>query len=89
MEGSIGAKGREVSANLAEKGGEFRPVHLAGGHWEREMMDRPEAARVAIDFDVVRRVGEHCGGAFCAHQRGERLGLERVTAQHAMPPKQP
>jgi hypothetical protein len=75
---------REVSAGAAKKGGEFGAVHLTAGHRERAMMDCAEPAGMAIDFDVVRRVGEYGGGAFLAHQRSEGVILQRIAAQHAM-----
>ena len=48
------------------------------------MMDRPEAAGVTVDWDIVRWVGEHHRGAFLAHQRGEVGGIESVAAQDPM-----
>src|SRR5215472_18450806 len=53
---TIAAERHEVSTRLAKKGRELCPVHLARGHREWPMMGRAQAARVAIDRDVVRRV---------------------------------
>jgi hypothetical protein len=52
-------------------------------------MDRPEAARVTIDRDVVRRVGEDRSGAFRVHQRREGSPIEGAAAQQAMRAKKP
>ena len=81
---SAGAEGGEVAAGLAEKSGEFGLAHLARGHRKRAMVDRPEAARMAVDFHVVRWVDENRSGAFLAHQRREGFRIEGVAAQDAM-----
>ena len=48
------------------------------------MVGRAEAARMAVDFHVVRRVGEDHRSALIAHQRCEGLPVEGVAAQDAM-----
>ena len=60
---TIGAEGGEVAKSLAEKGGEFGRVHLARRHRKGAMMDRAEAARVTVNRNIIRRVGEHHRGA--------------------------
>ena len=68
---------------------EFRLAHLAAAHREFAMTNAPEAADMAIDGDVVGRIGEHEFrlGAF------EQLivgGLvSRIPAQQAMGTEQP
>src|SRR6202045_2364308 len=49
VQGAVTAECREVSESLAEKGNEFRPIHLARGHREGTMVDRAEASRVTVD----------------------------------------
>jgi hypothetical protein len=44
------------------------------------MVDRAEAARVAVDRHVVWRIGEDCRSAFVPHQHGESRGIERAAA---------
>src|SRR5205823_3177092 len=46
LDGAFNAKGREVAKGLAEKSGEFGTVHLARGHREGPMVDRPETTRM-------------------------------------------
>ena len=68
---------------------EFRLAHLAAAHREFAMTNAAEAADMAIDRDVVGRIGEHEFrlGAF------EQLivgGLvARIAAQQAMATEQP
>jgi len=89
MQRSGGAEGGEVAEGLAEERSELGLIHLTRSHREWAVMDRPEAAGVTLDRHVVGRVGKHHRGAFLAQQRGEGLGIESVTAQNAMSPKQP
>src|SRR5262249_44935021 len=86
---AIAAEGREVAEGLGQKGGEGRFVHLARSHREGAMVDRAEPARIPIDRDVVRRVGEHHGSALLTHQ-GYKIGrVERIATQNAMRPEEP
>ncbi len=86
---AVKAEFREVAASLAEKGGEFGPVHLARGHREWPVMDRAEAARVTVDPHVVGRVGDDRRGTFLAHQCGERRDIESAAAQQAIATEHP
>src|SRR6266404_1680318 len=86
---SARAEGAEVAAGLAEKSGEFGLAHLARGHRKRAMVDRPEAARMAVDFHVVRWVDENRSGAFLAHQRGEGQSIEGAAAQKPIAAEEP
>src|SRR5437764_3578878 len=47
--------GNSEICSLAEKSGEFGTVHLARGHREGPMVDRPETTRMAIDRHIVGR----------------------------------
>jgi hypothetical protein len=67
----------------------FCPVHLAEAHRERAMVDRAEAARVALDRHIVGRVGEDHGGPFLAHQRREGFRIEGTAAQDSMAAEEP
>jgi hypothetical protein len=53
------------------------------------MMDRAEAARMAIDLDVVRRISDHRGGAFLAQQCRECTEIKGIATQDGMFAKQP
>jgi len=89
MQRAGGAKGGEVTAGLAEERSELGLIHLTRSHREWTVMDRAETARVTLDWHVVRRVGKDHRGALRAHQRGEGLGIEGITAQDAMSPRKP
>ena len=89
VQSAVTAECREVPESLAEKGDEFRPIHLARGHREGTMVDRAETARMTIDRHVVGRVDEdHCG-TFLAHQRREGRGIEGIAAQDTMAAEDP
>ena len=53
------------------------------------MVDRAEAARMAVDFHVVRRVGEDRRGVFLAHQRREGQSIKGAAAQKPMAAEEP
>ena len=53
------------------------------------MMDRAEAARVAVDRHVVGRIGEHHRGMFIAEEGRKGLTIESAAAQKAMPAEDP
>ena len=63
---------------------EFRLAHLAAAHGEVAMADAAKAADMAIDGDVVGRIGEHefCLGAFEQLPVGGLVA--RIPAQQAM-----
>jgi hypothetical protein len=77
---AIGAECGEVPQSLAEKGREFGLIHLARSHWERAMVDRAEAAGMAVDRHVVGRISERHRGAFLAQQSGKSGGIEGIAA---------
>ena len=84
-----GTVGGKVAACLAEKAGEFGLAHLARSHRKRTMVDRPEAARMAVDWHVVGRVGEDHSGELLTHQHCEGLRIEGIAAQYAMAAEEP
>src|ERR1700737_4781964 len=86
---SRGTEGGKVAAGLGKKGGEFGLVHLARGHRERAVVDRAEAARMAVDFHVVRRGGKDHRGMFLAPQRREGQSIEGAAAQQPIATEEP
>src|SRR3984893_17316954 len=78
---AVGAEGREGLGGLAEKGNEGRLVHLPRGHREWAMVDRAEAAHMALDRHVERRVAEDHTSALLAHQGYEIGRVEGIAAQ--------
>ena len=68
---------------------EFRLAHLAATHREVAMMNAAEAADMAVDGDVVGRIGEHEFrlGAFKQVIVGGFVA--RIPAQQAMATEQP
>ena len=53
------------------------------------MADHAKPADVALDRNIVGRVGEHDIGDLAIHQRGEVFGVERVAAEQPMASKRP
>jgi hypothetical protein len=72
-----------------QKVGELRRAHLARGHRKLSVTHRSEAARVAVDAHVIRRIGEHQIGLLPLHERGIGAWVEGVSAQHAVLAQQP
>lgn len=56
---AVGARRGQVAEHRLQKGGELGLRHLARRHRDLGVLDRAEAADVAVDRHVVGRVGEH------------------------------
>src|ERR1700719_3179939 len=84
VDGAVDAEGGEVPESVAEKGGEFGPIHLTRSHREGAMVRRPETAGMTVDRHVVGRVTEHHCGALLAHHRYKGRGIQRTAARDAM-----
>src|SRR5260370_6755490 len=59
MERPLEAKPGEEPESARQKLGELRLVHLARGHREFAMVDRPEPPAMPLDRNVVWRIGEY------------------------------
>jgi hypothetical protein len=44
-------------------------AHLAGRHRELTMLDRSQAADIAVNLHIIGRIGEHHVGALILHQQ--------------------
>jgi hypothetical protein len=77
MQRAVNAMRGKVSACLAKKRDELGAVHLARGHWESAVVDRPEAARMALDRHVVR------GSVNAA--RSSRINSAKAAGSGALP----
>ena len=80
--------GKEIKYRFQE-GREFRLAHLAGAHREFAMTNAAEAADMAIDRDVVRRIGEHKFRLGACEQLIVGGLVSRIAAQQAMATEQP
>jgi len=74
---------------LDQEGGELRFGHLAGGHGELAMSNRPQAADVAFDLQIVWRIGEHDVGRLAGHQNPVGFRIQGVAAEDAVGTQQP
>src|SRR3974377_1514446 len=72
-----------------QEGRELRLAHLARGHLKFTMMDAAKPANIAVNGDVVRRIGEYKlrFGAF--EQALISSFVASIAAQQAMIAKQP
>ena len=68
---------------------EFRLAHLAGAHRKFAMTNAPQAADMAIDGDVVGRIGEHEFRLGAFEQLVVGGLVSRIPAQQAMGTEQP
>ena len=87
---------RTVDAVLGEQAkdrfkecGEFCLAHLAAAHREVAMTDAAEATDVAIDGDIVGRIGEHKFRLGACEQLSVGGLVPRIAAQQAMATEQP
>ena len=72
-----------------EECGEFRLAHLAATHREVAMTNAAEAADMAIDGDVVGRIGEHEFRLGAREQLVVGGLVSCIPAQQAMATEQP
>jgi hypothetical protein len=72
-----------------EEGGELGLIHLARGHREFAVPDRPEPADMAVDRHVVWRVGEDHRGPGLAHEHAISLLVEGTAAMHPVRTEEP
>jgi hypothetical protein len=85
LDAVLGQQGKDC----LEEGREFRLAHLAAAHGEVTMANATKAADVAVDFDVVGRIGEH-EFRFGAFEQPIVGGfIARIPAQQAMATKEP
>ena len=89
MKGAVGAVAREQRAGLPKEGSELYFVHLARGHRKLAMMDRAETGSMAVDGNVVRRIGENHHRAIALHELGVCCRIERAAAVDPMLAEQP
>ena len=82
VRGEIGEGRRQESCELLAR-------HLARRHGELAMADLAEPTDIAIDRDVVRRVGEDHFGLLAVHQGRDVSWIERVAADEPMWPEPP
>ena len=69
MNRSIDGVGDEIGECSGQEGDEFAARHVARGHCELIMFDFAEAAHIAGDRDIVRRVGKDHFRLFAFHER--------------------
>ena len=67
-----------------EEVGELDRIHLPDAIRELPVMRRAIAASMAVDDDVVGRVGDHQISSFALHEPVIAVCGERVAAEHAM-----
>src|SRR5262249_50866397 len=89
MDRSVCRVRAQVPKYRCQEADEIRSAHLAAAHCKVLMANPTEATDMAIDRDVVGRVGEHkiCLGA--AKQGGVGARLPSVATNQAMPPQLP
>ena len=80
---------RHARASRCRKAVKASARHLAGTHGELAMADAAEAADMAIDRDVVGRVGEHEIGALALQQPIEARQIAGIAAEQPVAPELP
>ena len=74
---------------MREKCRKFVGGHFAGRHGKLAMFDGALAADMAVDPDVVRRVGKNHGGTIACEHVVERRSLERGATIQAVVVEEP
>ena len=89
MDRSLDAILGEEAKDRCEECREFRLAHLAAAHGEVAMTNAAEAADMAIDGNVVGRIGEHEFRLAACEQMIVGGFVARIATQQAMGTEQP
>ncbi len=89
VDGSINGNIRHVCKDCRKKGGELVVTHLARRHGELAMLDLSHPRDMAIDGNVVGRVGEHHPRLAAPHEDGDIVRIERIAAEQTVGAKLP
>jgi hypothetical protein len=89
MDGSVETAADGVEENRPQEIRELARGHLAGRHRELAVLDRSQAADMAIDPDVVGRIGEHEPGSLLIEQGRIGFRIAGVAAQQLVIAKLP
>jgi hypothetical protein len=82
---SVAAVGDDQTDERGEESDECALRQLARGHHELAVPNLAASYRIALQADVVRRVGERHLSQLPTHQALENHVVQRVPADHAMP----
>ena len=74
---------------MGQEGGELSFAHLAARKGEFAVLDRAQAADIAVDRDIVGWIGEDEVSSFARHQLVHVGGIAGIAAQQAVPTKLP
>ncbi len=88
-DGAVATHAGGVGQGRCQKLRKLGAGHFARGHGEFAMADTAKPGDVAVDGDVVGRIGEDQIGALAAHQRFEILFLAGVAADQPMSSQDP
>jgi hypothetical protein len=86
---AISAPLGRTAEGLFQKGRKFCRGHLSNAHGEFPMANAARATDVAVDGDVVGRVGKDQVGALIAQKRLVRSFVASVAADQPMTPRPP
>src|SRR5689334_1861310 len=89
MDRTVDAVVGEEGKDGFEEGDEFRLAHLAAAHGEFAMTNAAEAADMAVDGDVVGRIGEDEFGLGPCQELIVSGWVAGIPAQQAMATEQP
>src|SRR5690242_7368754 len=84
MDRPINAMRHKVAHHPREEGDVLGGGHFAARHCKFAMLDLAMPASMAVDGDVIRRVGEDHLRLGTSHQRGEGLWPPSVPAEQAV-----
>jgi len=77
---------RAMFQSFGEEGGELVAAHLSARKGELAMLDRAQATHIAVDRNIIGRMGKHQVGAFAIEQPVHRGSITRVAAEQALVP---
>ncbi len=68
---------------------ELLPIHLPHAHRKVAVADAPQAADIAFDLNIVRRIAENQIDAFIPKDRRIGAGVARISTKEFVPPEYP
>src|SRR5262249_12767533 len=86
---AVPAAGRCRRQTIDKESGEGPSVHFADTHGKVTVADAPGPAHMAIDRNIVRRVGEDQSGYLLPKKPFIGIGVPRISADEPMPPEGP
>lgn len=86
---TVAAGRRREPKSIEQETRELLPIHLPHAHRKVALAEASQAADIAIDLNIVRRIAENQIDAFVPKMRRISAGVARVSTDEFVPPEYP